>query len=228
MCGRYTLISPDDVLDELGVAPPAGLRPRYNVAPTDEMPVVLVREGARVCELHRWGLIPSWAESPKVGAKMINARAETAATRPAFRSAMARRRCLVAADGFYEWRREGKKRFPYWIHRADRKALSFAGLWETWKPPEDEGADWLLSFTILTGAANSLVGEIHDRMPIAIAAADRERWLEPELGVDGIEDLLVPPPVDELEMTAVSTRVNKVANDDPSCLEPADVQGDLF
>lgn len=229
MCGRYTLVNPDDVLDELGVTPPPGARPRYNVAPTDEMPVVLVRDGVRVAELHRWGLIPSWAESPKIAAKMINARAETAASRPAFRTAMAKRRCLVAADGFIEWRRDGNKRLPHWIHRADGKALAMAGLWERWKPKDvREGADWLLSFTILTGAANPLVAEIHDRMPIAVAAADWERWLEPELGVDAIQDLLVPPPADELEMIAVSTRVNKVANDDPACLEPAHVQADLF
>lgn len=227
MCGRYTLVSPDDVLDELGVAPPAGTRPRYNVAPTDQMPVVLVRDDTRVAERLRWGLVPSWADSPKVGAKMINARAETAATRPAFRSAMASRRCLVPADGFIEWRREGKKRQPYWIHRADRKAMPFAGLWERWKD-RDAGGDWLLSFTILTTAANDLVSEIHDRMPLSIAADDWERWLEPELGAEAIEDLLIPTPSDDLEMIPVSTRINKVANDDPACLEPADRQGDLF
>lgn len=225
MCGRYTLTSPDDVLAELGVDPPAGLRPRYNVAPTDVMPVVLVRDDHRVAELHRWGLIPSWAESPKVGARMINARAESAASRPAFRSAMASRRCLVPADGFFEWRREGKRRVPFWIRRADHRAMAMAGLWERWKDPATD--DWLLSFTILTTPANDQVAGIHDRMPLALDQEDWERWLDPGLGAEAVAALLKAPAA-ELEVTGVSSRVNKVSNDDPACLEPADRQGELF
>ena len=226
MCGRYTLVSPGDVLEELGVEPPPGTRPRYNVAPTDAMPVVLIRDGARVAELFRWGLVPSWAESPKLGAKMINARAESAASRPAFRSALSKRRCLVAADGFIEWRREGNKKMPHWIRRADRRAMPLAGLWERWRG--DGQSEWLLTFTILTTAANDQVAAIHDRMPVAVEPADWERWLEPGLGAEAIEDLLTPAPDDALEVIGVSTRVNKVAHDDPACLEPADVQGELF
>jgi putative SOS response-associated peptidase YedK len=224
MCGRYTLTEPGAILEELGLEPPLDLAPRYNVAPTDPMPVVLIRDGHKVAEIHRWGLVPSWSEKP--GKPLINARAETAARRPAFRDAMARRRCLVPADGFIEWRRDGKRRLPHWIRPAGGGAMTLAGIWERWK---GEGAsDWLLSFAILTGPANDAVGAIHDRMPIVVAPGDRDRWIEPELPVDALEDILAPAPDAALEIIPVSERINSVRHDDPECLRPPGGQIELF
>lgn len=224
MCGRYTLTDPDEVLEELGVMPPADLPARFNIAPTQKAPVVLIRGSERVAELHRWGLIPSWAESPAIGAKMINARAESAAGRAAFRDSMRARRCLVAADGFFEWHREGKRSVPHLIRRAGGGALAFAGLWERWK----SDGDWLLSFTILTAPANVLIAPIHDRMPVIVDRIDWQRWLAPDVPAEGIEDILATAEASGLEAFPVTERVNSVANDDAECLAPAPVQQSLF
>ena len=159
-----------------------------------------------------WGLVPSWADDPKIGNRMINARAETAADKPSFRTAMRRRRCLIVADGFYEWQTIGKRRQPMYIHMRDGRPFAFAGLWESW-----EGADHsaLESCTILTTSANDLVRPIHDRMPVIIAPADYARWLDPAVQqAEPILPLLRPYPAEEMEAYAVSTRVNSPARDD--------------
>ena len=164
-----------------------------------------------------WGLVPSWADDPKIGNRMINARAETAADKPSFRTAMRRRRCLIVADGFYEWETVAKRRQPMFIHMRDGRPFAFAGLWESW-----EGADHsaLESCTILTTSANELVRPIHDRMPAIIAPADYAQWLDPAVQqADAVLPLLHPFPAEEMEAYPVSPRVNSPARDDESCLE---------
>ena len=220
MCGRYSLTTPAEAVRRLfyyGGRP--NLRPRYNIAPTDEVPVVrLTREGAaRELAMMRWGLVPWWAEDIKVGAKAINARAETVAEKPTFREAFRERRCLVAADGFYEWRKEGKLRRPFRITRRDREPFAFAGLWERFAPPEAEA---ITSFTIITTAANELLRPLHSRMPVMLETADHGAWLDPKAGAPALHALLRPFPGSELAFFEVSPRVNKVANDDPSLVEP--------
>jgi putative SOS response-associated peptidase YedK len=163
----------------------------------------------------RWGLVPYWAEDVKIGNRLINARAETIERTPAFREAYQRRRCLVPADGFYEWRKEGKQRQPLLIRRRDRAPFAFAGLWERWRQPDGQ---ILRSCTIVTCPPNALVAEVHDRMPVILAAADHAGWLDPAQG-DG-KALLRPCPAEWLEALAVSPRVNSPANDDPECLAP--------
>lgn len=220
MCGRYSLTTPAESVRRLfdyGDRP--NLRPRYNIAPTDEVPVVrLARDGgARELVMMRWGLVPWWAEDTKIGAKTINARAETLARKPAFRDAFRERRCLVAADGFYEWRKEGKLRRPFRITRRDHGPFAFAGLWDHFTPAE--GAP-IVSFTIITTEANALLRPLHGRMPVIVGADDHRTWLSPGAGAPALQALLRPFPDDELSFFEVSPRVNKVANDDASLIEP--------
>jgi len=247
MCGRYTLTSTKGIVEELELAtgepaePSEWWRPRFNVAPTQPAPVVIVRDGHRTLELLRWGLVPPWASSLAEGAKLINARSEGLATRPAFRDALKHRRCLVLADGFLEWRGDGKTpgrdapgrqttasrgrqpaRTPVYLRPVPRRLVTFAGLWERWRAPD--GA-WVPSFTIVTGPPNALVAPYHDRMPKVVERADRAAWL-----VDAILPGL--PAVADWQGTDVSRRVSSVVNDDPACLEPEPssppVQGSLF
>tara|TARA_B100001750_G_scaffold226604_1_gene219531 strand:- start:22 stop:582 length:561 start_codon:yes stop_codon:yes gene_type:complete len=164
----------------------------------------------------RWGLVPLWAKTPKDGARMLNARVETVHERPAFRKAFTERRCLVPADGWVEWRREGKERLPFHIHRTDGEPLLFAGLWERWREKGSEG-DWLHTFTVLTRPAAGPVAELHPRMPFLVRPGDRERWLLPT--DDPRADLLAAP-LPALELAPVSQRVNDARNDDPECLAP--------
>jgi putative SOS response-associated peptidase YedK len=224
MCGRYTVTSPEGVAEalELALSPPAEptewWKPRFNVAPTQPAPVVSNREGPRTIEMMRWGLVPPWAEDLSVGARWINARAETAAASKVFRDAMRRRRCLVLADGFYEWAGASQNKMPFLFHRPGRAAFAMGGIWERWHGPDDV---WINSFAILTTRPNALVSPIHDRMPVVIAPADYARWLaSDELDADGIEDLLAPWEPGDWKAQPVSTHVNKVTNDDPACLEP--------
>jgi putative SOS response-associated peptidase YedK len=217
MCGRYLLTTPVDALQRLfrfGERPNLG--PRYNIAPTQDVPIVrLTRAGDRhELILARWGLVPYWAGDPKIGNRLINARAETIARATAFREAYRRRRCLVPADGFFEWRKDGKQRQPFLIRRRDRAPFAFAGLWERWRPP---GGDVLRSCTIVTCPANPLVAEVHGRMPVILADADHDAWLSPQADAGA---LLRPCPADWLEAIPVGQRVNNPANDDPECLAP--------
>ena len=217
MCGRYLLTSPVDLLRQLfRFMERPNLGPRYNIAPTQEVPIVrLAREGERrELIMMRWGLVPYWAEDVKIGNRLINARAETIERTPAFREAYQRRRCLVPADGFYEWRKAGRQRQPLLIRRQDQAPFAFAGLWERWLQPDGQ---ILRSCTIVTCPANALVAEVHDRMPVILAAEDHDRWLDPK--GDG-KALLRPCPAEWLEALEVSPRVNSPANDDPECLAP--------
>jgi putative SOS response-associated peptidase YedK len=217
VCGRFTLTAPADVLaDELGLAAaPTGLLPRYNIAPTQPVPVVTAWQRSAIT-LMRWGLIPSWADDPAVGSRLINARAETLADRPSFREAYQRRRCLVVADGFYEWNK-GPTRTPMYIRRRSRRPFAFAGLWDGWLAPT--GA-LVRSCTIITTRPNELVAPIHDRMPVILDREARAAWLDEDADLAHLHGLLCACPADTLEAYAVSTLVSSPANDRPECIRP--------
>ncbi len=230
MCGRYVSVSSPTILaDRFGVDEVriTEKEPVYNVAPTLEMPVVAVSRGRRVLDLVRWGLVPSWAKDLTIGARQINARAESVASKAAYKRAFLKRRAIVPADGFYEWEKvEGRKqKQPWFIRRRDGEPLAFAGLWEIWHDPEiGDDAPRIRTFTIVTTTANDLLAPIHDRMPVVLPESDWDRWLDPEFDdVGALQQLLVPAPDAELEMWPVSTLVNKADNDGPELLEPADV-----
>jgi putative SOS response-associated peptidase YedK len=219
MCGRFALVSTGKVIE--GIFRLRSSRslagPRYNIAPGQKIAAVL-NEPERSLELLRWGLIPAWAKDEKVGYKMIMARAETVAEKPSFRSAFRRRRCLIPADGFYEWRREGKMKVPYFIRMKSREPFAIAGLWEKWVSPD--GTE-VRSAAILTIEANALMKKIHDRMPVILAPDDWDRWLDPgEAKGDGLQGLLRPYPAKEMEAYAISTLVNAPRNDSAEILKP--------
>jgi putative SOS response-associated peptidase YedK len=219
MCGRYTLASPTERLaEEFGVdASSIELAPNYNVAPTQTVAAVLEEGGQRRLEVLRWGLIPPWADDPGIGSRMINARSETAPGKPSFRRAFRERRCLIPADGFYEWQRTNGAKQPYYIHMEDGRPFAFAGLWESWSKGEGE----IRTCTILTTGANALVGEVHDRMPVILAHDAYDVWLDPASERDELTGLLAPYPEDEMEAYPVSRFVNSPSNNDPRCIEPA-------
>lgn len=221
MCGRFILTSPGKVIRELfGLDEAPELSPRYNIAPTDDVAIIRQPPGlpGREMAIVRWGLIPFWADDPKFGARAINARSESAADKPAFRDAFRERRCLVPADGFFEWTTvEGKKQ-PHLIQLADRQPFAMAGLWARWRGRDGERIE---SCTILTTDPNELVRPLHNRMPAILRAESWETWLAPHFGERrALEALLRPFPAEGMLATAVNPRVNKVANDDPSCIEP--------
>jgi putative SOS response-associated peptidase YedK len=218
MCGRYTLKTPAGRLAEEfgfdGSLPE--LPPNYNVAPTQHVAAVLAESGGRRLEMLRWGLIPPWADDPQIGSRMINARSETAPEKPSFRRAFRERRCLIPADGFYEWKRTNGSKQPYYIHMEGGRPFAFAGLWESWNK---EGE--IRSCTILTTGANSLVGDIHNRMPVIVAPDAYDVWLDPDAEGDELRGLLAPYPEDEMEAYPVSRFVNSPSNNDERCIEPA-------
>jgi putative SOS response-associated peptidase YedK len=204
--------------------------PRYNIAPTQEVAVVrydLERARRTLGALH-WGLVPSWADDPTIGNRMINARSETAATKPAFREAFRRRRCLVAADGFFEWKRGTRPKQPYYFRLEEDRPFALAGLWERWR----RGELSIESCTILTTTANELVEELHDRMPVILDQADYDAWLDPrQEDVARLARLLVPYPAERMMAYPVNTVVNSARLDAPECVAPAStgkVQGTLF
>lgn len=220
MCGRYTLTTPAELIAEVfEVEESAGLEPRYNIAPTQEAPIVRIsrRSGGRALRPARWGLIPYWADDPAIGNRMINARAESAAEKPAFRDALRRRRCLVPADGFYEWQRRGRgPKQPYHVRLEDGSPFGFAGLWERWRRgPED----WVESFTILTTEASPRVAPIHDRMPLVLAPDHFAAWLDPQVDDPARLRPLLEPSAAPFLAVPVSTWVNDPAHDSPRCLE---------
>ena len=200
--------------------PTTDLAPTYNLAPTDEAAVVVEREDRRAIRAFRWGLIPSWAKDERIAAKLFNARAETLATSGAFRESFKRRRCIVPADGFYEWQRSAGVRQPFLIHRADGAPLAFAGLWSGWRHPETEQV--IRTFTIITTSANATLSTVHDRMPVILEAADWARWLDPSTqDVAELEPLMAPAPEAELVLFPVRPLVNNVRNNGPELIEPA-------
>lgn len=220
MCGRYTLSVPaETIAQHFGLEAVPDLAPRFNIAPTQAAPVVRLstEREAPVLDALRWGLVPAWAKDASGAARLINARAETAADKPSFRSALRRRRCLVPADGFYEWRAEGGAKQPYHIARPDGAPFAFAGLWEGWR----RGAEPLETFTILTTDANAALRPLHDRMPVILDPADYALWLDPTATDPAlVQPLLVPAPDDLLTYVAVGRAVNHVGNDDPTLVRP--------
>jgi putative SOS response-associated peptidase YedK len=221
MCGRYTLSSGGEELALMfDLAEIPTLFPRYNMAPTQEAAVVRVeRPGEpRRLGMLRWGLIPYWAKEASIGNRMINARAESVAEKPAYRFSFRKQRCLIPADGFYEWKKESKAKQPYFIHRKDGKPLAFAGLWSRWKDPEKGPLD---TFTILTTDANELIRPLHDRMPVILDSRDFGLWLDPSVeDRDRLEPLLAPFDAGQMETFPVSRAVNSPANDAADCIAP--------
>jgi len=221
MCGRFTLtVDPADLQDLFGLSEPApaALTRRYNIAPTQPVAVIPNQE-PRKLELFQWGLIPAWAKDPKIGNSLINARAETVAEKPAFRAAFRRRRCLVLADGFYEWKKTGKAKTPMYIQMKDGAPFAFAGLWEVWSAPD---GSTLRTCTLLTTTANELVQGIHDRMPVILPPEAFGIWLTPgELAASEGLALLKPFAADAMTARAVSTLVNNPRREGPELLKPA-------
>jgi len=226
MCGRYVAATPPaELADLFGVTDvrAGDLGARWNVAPT--LPVYAVAtgsDGERRLGSFTWGLVPWFAKAPTGGAKMINARAETVAEKPAFRRSLQRRRCILPADGFYEWLRNAKVRLPQLFEAADGSVLAFAGLWEVWRPKDDPDAEPLRTCTIITTQANATMRPIHDRMPVVLAKDVWGTWLDPApRAASELTHLLVPPPDDVLVRRAVSTKVNNVKNEGAELLNSA-------
>jgi putative SOS response-associated peptidase YedK len=218
MCGRYSITTSTEALRRLfNFDDRPNLQPRYNMAPTQMAPIVRERDGARHLDMLRWGLLPKWSKDASNAAKMINARSETIAEKPAYREAFRTRRCLVPADGFYEWQVRGKTKQPYRVTLADGAAFAFAGLWESWADPQDNGAT-VETFTVATVIASESISHIHDRMPVILAPGDHETWLNGD-PVE-VKALLKASPVERLRSFEVSPKVGNVRNDDPSLLEP--------
>jgi len=218
MCGRYALILSAGRLAEVFVADVATeIEPRYNIAPTQKAPIVRFRrDGGREIIGARWGLIPGWAKDPKIGARMINARSETVADKPAFRSALRRRRCLVPASGFFEWRKTPHGKQPYFMHAGADQVLALAGLWESWTAPDESPLE---TYTILTTRPNDLVSPIHHRMPVILPLEHHSEWLGPkQLPAETLAQMLRPYPPEGMTVRPVSRRVNSPANDDPACI----------
>lgn len=224
MCGRFTLTRQDrvELARELGVpadqVPESDYRPRYNIAPASRHWIVRMEYEDRELVPARWGLINHWAKDPKIGYRQINARAETLDKRPAFREAFRKKRCVVPADGFFEWAGPKGARQPIWFHRPDGGLVLFAGLGESWQPAPGE---WELTFTVITTAANAALEPVHDRMPVILPQEVVDEWLYPRQdSLAALSALLLPARDDLLVGTPVSPRVNSVKNDDPACLEP--------
>ena len=222
MCGRFTQQRPTAELAAMFDAEPPTeeLLPTYNLAPTDEAAVVVERGDRRAIRAYRWGLIPSWAKDEKIAAKLFNARAETLATSGAFRESFRRRRCIVPADAFYEWQRQGGARQPFLIRRRDEAPLALAGLWSGWHHPETEQV--IRTFTIVTTTANRTLAGVHDRMPVILSPDHWGRWLDPEMQEMGeLTALLEPAADDALVLYPVRPLVNNVRNNGPELIEPA-------
>ena len=221
MCGRFTLFEADKILSkEFGVSGIPPLSPRYNIAPSQPVAAVRATTAATGREIAflRWGLIPSWSKDPAIGNRLINARAETAGEKPSFRNAFRRHRCLIPANGFYEWQRQERGKQPYFIRMRDGRIFAFAGLWDRWESP-DEGV--IETCAILTTAANTVLAPIHDRMPVILPRTEYARWLDPALkDADSLSPLLVPFPPEEMLAVPVSTRVNAPSIDDEKCITP--------
>ena len=222
MCGRFVQShDPEFYADAFGVETirTESLPTSFNVAPTDSVYAVAEHDGERLLGAFRWGLIPFWAKDKKIGARNINARSETAADKPAFRDSFSKRRCLIPADGFYEWQRRPDGKLPHYIYRADSRPLALAGLGASWKDPETEG--WVKTCTILTGSPNPMVAELHDRMPVILPEESWSEWLDRDNNDrNHLQSLLTVFPKEQMAEHPVSTLVNKVANNYPECIEP--------
>ncbi|HKV94230.1 MAG TPA: SOS response-associated peptidase [Candidatus Angelobacter sp.] len=221
MCGRYRLSRRKQIVEEyFDASGGEDWIPRYNIAPTQPVPVIRQhpKEPRRVLSAMRWGLIPSWAKDMSGSASMINARSETAASKPAFRDPMKFRRCLIPADGFYEWAKTGQSKQPYCFEVNEGELFAFAGLWDGWKDPEGR---WVKSCSILTTAPNAVTSRVHDRMPVILSKDDYDLWLDPGMtNVDTVSGLLRPFDARLMRAYPVSSRINQVQNDDEDCSKP--------
>ena len=223
MCGRFTLRTPAHRLAQaFGVDTLPNLRPRYNIAPTQDIVAVRRTDDRRDLAMLRWGLIPGWAKDATIGSRLINARAETVAEKPSFRAAFRQRRCLIAADGFYEWQKAGDgPKQPYFIRLKSDEPFAFAGLWERWRDPAGETVE---SCTLITTEANETLAPIHPRMPVILPTDAYDGWLDHAVdGAEALLDLLRPYPGGEMIAVPITRRVNNVRNDDAACIEPAAV-----
>lgn len=224
MCGRSTLHDvPSNVLERFKLPPVLpGFRPRYNIAPSqDQWAITLDEDGTPAARSLKWGLIPSWARDPSIGQRMINARAESIAEKPSFRSALKSRRCLILADGYYEWTMRGKRKVPVFFHLSGNAAFAMAGLWERWK-----GADGPVdTCAVITTAAGSRTVAHHHRMPAVLTLDGAEEWLDPASTRDTLEALLVPYEGEDLEVHEVSVMVNSPANDRVECIQAIEAAG---
>ncbi len=219
MCGRYIIASSPDALRRLfGYGEQPNFPPRYNVAPTQPVPVVIVENGARAFRLMRWGFLPSWVKDPGKFALVINARSETILEKPSFRNAIRRRRCLLPADGYYEWQVSPSRKRPFFIRRRDGAPMAFAGVAETWAGPNGEEVD---TVAIVTTAAGPEMAMLHERVPVTIAPSDFDRWLDAMTDADEAMAMLVAPPRGTFVWHEVSTAVNRVANDSAELIRPS-------
>ncbi|AFZ13754.1 protein of unknown function DUF159 [Crinalium epipsammum PCC 9333] len=219
MCGRFTLTQSAEIIAQvfdLGNIPP--FNPRYNIAPSQAIATILIKpdDTERQLQMLHWGLIPRWAKDVKMGAKLINARAETLTEKPSFRTAFKKRRCLIIADGFYEWQQQDGKKQPFYFKLQDEQPFAFAGLWEHWESEREV----IESCTILTTEANQIMQPIHGRMPVILSSKDYDLWLDPSVQKsDLLQPLLLPYSAEEMTAYPVSTRVNKPMNDSPECIQ---------
>jgi putative SOS response-associated peptidase YedK len=233
MCGRYRLSRRKQIIEEYFDTSPwdDDWNPRFNIAPTQPVPVIRQhpKEPSRQISMMRWGLVPHWAKDISAAASTINARSETAATKPAFRAPIRFRRCLIPADGFYEWARKGSSKQPYCFEVNEDELFAFAGLWDGWK---DASGNWIKSCSILTTTPNAVSSAVHDRMPVILNPDSYDLWLDPGMqNVAAISELLKPYDAHAMRRYPVSTRINHVANDDVECshrVEPSETQNQLF
>jgi putative SOS response-associated peptidase YedK len=233
MCGRYRLSRRKQIVAEYFDSVPGeeDWNPHYNIAPTQSVPVIRQNPKKPIRELSfmRWGLIPSWAKDSSVAAQMINARSETAGTKPAYRDALKSCRCLIPADGFYEWQKTGNAKQPYCFEVNEGKLFAFAGIWDHWKEPN---GNWLETCSVLTTTPNAVTSPVHDRMPVILDPDSYDLWLDPGMrDVSTVSDLLKPYDARQMRCYPVSTRINYVGNDDEACsapVEPIQAQNQLF
>ena len=223
MCGRFSAtFSFREIKVRWNLYRDLSFEPRYNIAPSQTVPVIVRNGDHNEATLMKWGLIPSWAPDPSVGNRMINARAETLLEKPSFRNLVSQRRCIIPADGFYEWRREGNGKVPVWIHLKKKEPFAFAGLWDSWRPQE---GDVLNTFTIITTEPNSLLRPIHNRMPVICDAAMGRQWLEHSFErAMTLAAVLRPWPSEYMEACDVSSFVNSPENDSPECIQSVSIR----
>jgi putative SOS response-associated peptidase YedK len=226
MCGRYRLSRRKQIIEEYFDSAPReeDWNPRYNVAPTQPVPVIWQhpKEPVRILSLMKWGLIPSWSKDSSVAATMINARSETAATKPAFCDALKSRRCLIPADGFYEWKREGKAKQPFCFEVNQGQLFAFAGLWDRWKDPT---GNWIETCSILTTTSNAVTSAVHDRMPVILDPDTYDLWLDPGMrDMRAVSDMMKPYDPRAMRCFPVTRRINHVVNDDEECSAPVELE----
>lgn len=231
MCGRFTLtFTIEEVAEILNIKEEKikgeiDWTPRYNIAPMQQVPVV-VNNGDNRLKLFQWGLVPYWAKDKNIGNKMINARDETIDTKPSFKHCFQKQRCLILADGFYEWKREGKRKIPYRITLTDRSIFGFAGIWDVWKNPKGE---YIHSCSIITTGPNELMSPLHDRMPVILDKENEEIWLDPSVNnIDNLKSLLIPYRAESMQAYEVPTNVNTAKYDSIECIQPVKKQVSLF